>query len=101
MCWAAEFAWSGGFAAPEHRAEVVCDRLRREPKLHEPFVVALVIPILAASAEASQAFDQLLKVPVIRAPGEGLGVDSCAVAKRVGWCAMRRGGEPWRGLLII
>src|SRR3954471_7522472 len=32
---------------------------------------------------------------VIRIPGEGLGVDSCAVAKRVGWCAMSRGGRLW------
>src|SRR4051794_21089117 len=38
---------------------------------------------------------------VIRIPGEGLGVDSCAVAKRVGWCAMSRGGRLWRGLLVI
>src|SRR3954462_644420 len=38
---------------------------------------------------------------VIRGPGEGLGVDSCAVAKRVGWCAMRRGGRLWRGLLVL
>jgi transposase-like protein len=38
---------------------------------------------------------------VIRIPDEGLGLDSCAVAKRVGWCAMSRGGRPWRGLLII
>jgi hypothetical protein len=38
---------------------------------------------------------------VIRIPGEGLGLDSCAVAKRVGWCAMSRGGGPWRGLLVI
>ena len=38
---------------------------------------------------------------VIRIPGEGLGLDSCAVAKRVGWCAMSRGGRPWRGLLVI
>src|SRR4051794_1403882 len=27
--------------------------------------------------------------------------DSWVVEQRVGWCAMRRGGEPWRGLLII
>jgi hypothetical protein len=27
--------------------------------------------------------------------------DSWAVEQRVGWCALRRGGEPWRGLLII
>src|SRR3954468_15313569 len=27
--------------------------------------------------------------------------DSWVVKQRVGWCAMRRGGEPWRGLLII
>src|SRR3954470_7314125 len=33
---------------------------------------------------------------LIRIPGEGLGVDSCAVAKRVGWCAMSRGGRLWR-----
>ena len=39
--------------------------------------------------------------PLIRIPGEGLGVDSCAVAKRVGWCAMSRGGRLWRGLLVI
>jgi hypothetical protein len=38
---------------------------------------------------------------VIRIPGEGLGLDSCAVAKRVGWCAMSRGGRPWRELLVI
>src|SRR4051794_26288885 len=38
---------------------------------------------------------------VIRIPDEGLGLDSCAVAKRVGWCAMSRGGRPWRGLLVI
>ena len=38
---------------------------------------------------------------VIRIPGEGLGLDSCAVAKRVGWCAMSRGGRLWRGLLTI
>jgi ABC-type cobalamin/Fe3+-siderophores transport system ATPase subunit len=38
---------------------------------------------------------------VIRIPGEGLGLDSCAVAKRVGWCAMSRGGRLWRGLLVI
>ena len=38
---------------------------------------------------------------IIRIPGEGLGLDSCAVAKRVGWCAMSRGGRPWRGLLVI
>src|SRR3954454_14688132 len=25
--------------------------------------------------------------------------DSWVVEQRVGWCAMRRGGEPWRGLL--
>ena len=37
----------------------------------------------------------------LRIPDEGLGLDSCAVAKRVGWCAMSRGGRPWRGLLII
>src|SRR3954451_23959741 len=42
----------------------------------------------------------LLAEPVIRIPGEGLGLDSCAVAKRVGWCAMSRGGEAWRGLLV-
>jgi hypothetical protein len=39
--------------------------------------------------------------PVIRIPGEGLGLDSCAVAKRVGGCAMSRGGRLWRGLLLI
>src|SRR5215217_1123981 len=39
--------------------------------------------------------------PFIRIPGEGLGLDSCAVAKRVGWCAMSRGGRLWRGLLLI
>ena len=33
--------------------------------------------------------------------GDRLGLDSWAAAKRVGWCAMSRGGEPWRGLLII
>ena len=38
---------------------------------------------------------------VIRIPGEGLGLDSCAVAKRVGWCAMSRGGRPWRVLRVI
>ena len=38
---------------------------------------------------------------IIRIPGEGLGLDSCAVAKRVGWCAMSRGGRPWRELLVI
>jgi len=38
---------------------------------------------------------------LIRIPGEGLGLDSCAVAKRVGWCAMSRGGRPWRELLVI
>ena len=27
--------------------------------------------------------------------------DSWVVEQRVGWCAMSRGGEPWRGLLII
>ena len=27
--------------------------------------------------------------------------DSWVVEQRVGWCAMRRGGEPWRGLLLI
>ena len=27
--------------------------------------------------------------------------DSWVVELRVGWCAMSRGGEPWRGLLII
>src|SRR3954452_24078362 len=27
--------------------------------------------------------------------------DSWVVGKRVGWCAMSRGGEAWRGLLII
>src|SRR4051812_2776960 len=27
--------------------------------------------------------------------------DSWVIEQRVGWCAMRRGGEPWRGLLII
>src|SRR3954453_23664349 len=27
--------------------------------------------------------------------------DSWVVEQRVGWCAMRRGGEPWRGLLIF
>jgi hypothetical protein len=41
------------------------------------------------------------KYRVIRIPDEGLGLDSCAVAKRVGWCAMSRGGRPWRGLLVI
>src|SRR3954447_17446577 len=46
---------------------------------------------------------KLLRDPAyfIRIPGEGLGVDSCAVAKRVGWCAMSRGGRLWRGLLVI
>ena len=42
-----------------------------------------------------------LKHRVIRIPGEGLGLDSCAVAKRLGWCAMSRGGGLWRGLLVI
>src|SRR3954468_4774346 len=41
------------------------------------------------------------RVGLIRIPGEGLGLDSCAVAKRVGWCAMSRGGRPWRELLVI
>src|SRR3954451_20284749 len=27
--------------------------------------------------------------------------DSWVVEQRVGWCAMSRGGQPWRGLLII
>jgi hypothetical protein len=27
--------------------------------------------------------------------------DSWVVGKRVGWCAMSRGGEAWRGLLLI
>src|SRR3954452_12890401 len=27
--------------------------------------------------------------------------DSWVVEQRVAWCPMRRGGEPWRGLLII
>src|SRR4051812_9356085 len=27
--------------------------------------------------------------------------DSWVVEQRVGWCAMRRGGEPWRGLLAL
>src|SRR4051812_22510429 len=27
--------------------------------------------------------------------------DSWVVEQRVGWCALSRGGEPWRGLLII
>src|SRR3954462_1057798 len=44
---------------------------------------------------------QLAISPVIRIPGEGLGLDSWAAAKRIGWCAMSRGGEAWRGLLII
>src|SRR4051812_14727453 len=38
---------------------------------------------------------------VIRIPGEGLGLDSWAAVKRVGWCAMSRGGRPWRELLVI
>src|SRR3954467_15628447 len=28
-------------------------------------------------------------------------MDSWVVGERIGWCAMSRGGEPWRGLLII
>src|SRR4051794_39058016 len=27
--------------------------------------------------------------------------DSRVVGERIGWCAMSRGGEPWRGWLII
>jgi hypothetical protein len=27
--------------------------------------------------------------------------DSWVVGERIGWCAMSRGGEPWRGLLVI
>src|SRR3954462_5079665 len=53
------------------------------------FMVAISFPILIVS------------LYLIRIPGEGLGLDSCAVAKRVGWCAMSRGGRPWRELLVI
>ena len=27
--------------------------------------------------------------------------DSCVVGARIGWCAVSRGGEAWRGLLLI
>src|SRR3954447_25617566 len=27
--------------------------------------------------------------------------DSCVVGARIGWCAVSRGGEAWRGLLVI
>src|SRR3954463_12327344 len=27
--------------------------------------------------------------------------DSWVIGERLGWCAMGRGGEPWRGLLVI
>ena len=54
----------------------------------------------ATGANAAASWPSRIR-RVIRIPGEGLGLDSCAVAKRVGWCAMSRGGEPWRGFLSI
>src|SRR4051794_22759261 len=47
---------------------------------------------------ANLVHERLLEWALIRIPGEGLGLDSWAAAKRVGWCAMSRGGRPWRGL---
>ena len=35
------------------------------------------------------------RLRMIRIPGEGLGLDSWAAVKRVGWCAMSRGDRPW------
>jgi hypothetical protein len=61
--------------------------------------LAVALPEVIAFTKRPE--DLEAKAPVIRIPDEGLGVDSCAVAKRVGWCAMSRGGRPWRGLLII
>jgi hypothetical protein len=61
----------------------------------------MLLQTLDASIAAHGLYVDLLAGRMIRIPGEGLGLDSCAVAKRVGWCAMSRGGRLWRGLLVI
>ena len=48
------------------------------------------------NAVVADAYDGLIRIP-----GDGLGLGFLVVGKRVGWCAMSRGGEAWRGLLII
>jgi hypothetical protein len=79
------------------------DTNRRKGKIVGPFVGLPPTapdqkPVLEARGSGRRQRDPR---PLIRIPGEGLGLDSCAVAKRVGWCAMSRGGRPWRELLVI
>src|SRR4051794_2821840 len=108
---------SGGKAEDAHEAGgrlLVAGRNRAplfQPRPEPLHVVAIVVDplrtgyrgfvLLGRDRRTRTQVPDVLAEGVIRIPGDGLGLDSWAAAKRVGWCAMSRGGEPWRALLVI
>src|SRR4051812_39843852 len=85
-------------AAPGFEPWLLIRRSRREPdKRAYDFAFAPGGVSLGELAGAAG-----LRSSVATGPGRWTRIeDSWVVEQRVGWCAMRRGGEPWRGLLII
>src|SRR3954466_1039369 len=65
-------------------------------------------PVIEAIAAYEAAVDDIRRTGITRDLPNDTGSgrwtrieDSWVVEQRVGWCAMRRGGEAWRGLLVI
>src|SRR4051812_21839207 len=87
--------------------ETVCDLMRRCPRIADAFwrdtlIDAAVFREWILNLGRREAYGRMAHLLCDTGSGRWTRIeDSWVIEQRVGWCAMRRGGEPWRGLLII